>query len=79
MVTSRETFVEPERETLDGQDWQFFGLDGFIFVGHRRPESINWIVPDSDSDLLAGVGAQGTSMPKGDDTFESLLMMQMLA
>lgn len=68
-----------ELETFEEQEWHSFGPDGFIFVAHRRPGSINWIVPDSDTDLLAGVGALGTSTPKNDDSFESLLMMQMLS
>lgn len=49
--------------------------DQFIFVASRRPESFAWDVPASNDDLLAGVGAWGTSTSKSDDTFESLLLM----
>ncbi|KAF7424453.1 hypothetical protein PC9H_009760 [Pleurotus ostreatus] len=47
----------------------------FIFIAHRRPESSCWIVPNDDQSLLQGVGARGTSCPKSDDTFETLLLM----
>ena len=51
----------------DGQD--------FVFVATRREESLAWIVPDDDQHLLDGVGAWGTDSRKGDDTFETLLLM----
>ena len=51
------------------------GNDQYIFVAARRPESFGWDVPSLDVDLLAGVGAWGTSACKSDDTFESLLLM----
>ncbi|TCD63203.1 hypothetical protein EIP91_005842 [Steccherinum ochraceum] len=62
-----------------GPDWRRFGASSggemFIFVGRRRPESLAWIVPENDEDLLGGVGAWGTNSRKGDGTFESLLLM----
>ena len=70
--------IAPQELAFEEQDWHSFGPDGAIFVARRRPESIDWAVPDSDTDLLTGVGALGTSMRKIDDTFESLLMMQTL-
>jgi hypothetical protein len=47
----------------------------FLFVARRRPESLDWRMPDSDQDLLDGVGAWGTDSKKGDDTFETVLLM----
>lgn len=65
-------------QTLE-ETWTRFGSADednlFIFVAARRPESLAWEVPSSDSDLLAGVGAKGTQTRKGDDTFEGLLLM----
>ena len=65
-------------QTLE-ETWTRFGSADednlFIFVAARRPESLAWEVPSSDSDLLAGVGARGTQTRKGDDTFEGLLLM----
>lgn len=49
----------------------------FVFIGHRRPESALWLVPDSDEDLIAGVGAYGTKSTKSDDTFESILFLNL--
>ncbi len=46
----------------------------FIFIARRRPESFQWEIPTNDSDLLAG---WQTGTRKGDDTFESLLLMAM--
>ncbi|PFH53153.1 hypothetical protein AMATHDRAFT_138336 [Amanita thiersii Skay4041] len=62
--------------------WYRFGASQsdasiFIFIAHRRPESLHWLVPLDDSDLLNGVGAQGNPTRKNDDTFESLLLMSM--
>ena len=69
-------------------DWHTFGLAdapagardeedrAFIFIAKRKEESWNWEVPEKDDDLLSGVGTLGTRNPKGDDTFETLLMMQ---
>ncbi|KIJ67030.1 hypothetical protein HYDPIDRAFT_128613 [Hydnomerulius pinastri MD-312] len=59
--------------------WRQYGADDadrtFIFIGYRRPESMLWEVPESDMDLIDGVGAQGTAMKKADDTFETILFM----
>ncbi|KAH8101007.1 putative methyltransferase-domain-containing protein [Cristinia sonorae] len=52
-----------------------FGSDMFIFVARRRPESLEWSVPETDGELLEGVGAWGSNSRKGDGTFESLLLM----
>ncbi|KAJ3935601.1 MAG: putative methyltransferase-domain-containing protein [Lentinula lateritia] len=61
--------------------WQRFGstFEGpmFIFIARRRPESLEWIVPLEDSNLLAGFGAYGTMHPKVDDTFENILFMSL--
>ncbi|KAL0954350.1 hypothetical protein HGRIS_003345 [Hohenbuehelia grisea] len=60
--------------------WTRFGsLDDspFIFVAHRRPASFSWDIPQSDQDLLQGVGACGTASQKSDDTFETILLMSM--
>ncbi|KAG2145377.1 putative methyltransferase-domain-containing protein [Suillus bovinus] len=63
-------------------EWQRFGSDiggdgdlAFIFVARRRPESLNWIIPSGNIDLLGGVGAGGTCDKKSDETFETLLLM----
>ena len=50
----------------------------FVFIAERRPASVDWMVPDDDSDLLAGMGANGNSSPKNDETFEMLLMMRLV-
>ncbi|KAG1750074.1 hypothetical protein EDB19DRAFT_1677772 [Suillus lakei] len=56
------------------EPWQRFGSDvgedgdlAFIFVARRRPESLSWIIPSEDIDLLGG--------KKSDETFETLLLM----
>ncbi|CCL99289.1 uncharacterized protein FIBRA_01305 [Fibroporia radiculosa] len=49
----------------------------FVFVAHRRAESLVWTVPESDEELLRGVGAYGNSGSKADDTFETILLMTM--
>ncbi len=49
----------------------------FTFVAYRRSESRQWSIPSADSQLLAGVGTQGTDTPKGDDSFDCLLLMTM--
>lgn len=70
-------------ELKDGVErgWERFGAtwDGptFVFAAHRKEESLRWEVPEVDHDLLAGVGAHGTVSRKGDETFETLLFMQM--
>jgi protein N-lysine methyltransferase METTL21D len=64
-----------------GDDWARFGahMDDlfFVFVARRKEESYHWEVPEDNSDLLAGVGALGTPLRKGDATFETLLLMNM--
>ncbi|KAJ3720833.1 putative methyltransferase-domain-containing protein [Lentinula guzmanii] len=72
------------REKLpDGSlsSWQRYGsaFEGpmFIFAARRRPESLEWIIPSDDRDLLSGFGAHGTMCPKSDDTFETLLLMSL--
>ncbi|KIO34394.1 hypothetical protein M407DRAFT_16920 [Tulasnella calospora MUT 4182] len=54
-------------------DWTRFGSlesgdthDYFVFVGRRRAESHAWPVPGSDEELMTA---------RGDDTFETLLML----
>ena len=56
--------------------WSRFGPsasdDGgavFIFIARRRPESFQWETPISDAELWG--------IKRGDDTFESLLLMAM--
>jgi hypothetical protein len=49
----------------------------FIFAAQRRPSSFTWRVPLVDEELMGGVGAWGTDSRKGDDTFETLLLMTM--
>ncbi|KIY62027.1 hypothetical protein CYLTODRAFT_362083 [Cylindrobasidium torrendii FP15055 ss-10] len=60
-------------------EWTRFGetFDDptYVFVARRKPESMCWRLPMADRDLLAGVGAGGTDAHKGDDTFDTLLMM----
>ncbi|KAJ6576651.1 putative methyltransferase-domain-containing protein [Mycena vulgaris] len=61
--------------------WQRFGATledpTFVFVARRREQSFNWSVPPSDEDLMRGITAAGTLSPKGDDTFETLLLMSL--
>ncbi|PPQ89324.1 hypothetical protein CVT25_003161 [Psilocybe cyanescens] len=67
------------KDNAIGGEWQRFGADfddtTFLFIAHRRPESYKWVLPFTDSDLLAGVGSNGTNYRKYDDTFENLLLM----
>ncbi|KAI0663827.1 putative methyltransferase-domain-containing protein [Cubamyces menziesii] len=49
----------------------------FVLVARRRPESLQWTVPENDSALLSGVGACFSESPKSDDQFERLLLMGM--
>ncbi|KAJ3778089.1 putative methyltransferase-domain-containing protein [Lentinula raphanica] len=71
------------KEYSDGtsSSWERFGtaFEGpmFIFAARRRPESLEWILPSDDSELLSGFGARGTMSPKADDTFETLLFMSL--
>ena len=79
-IDAEGAFVKPNTEsrTLD-IPWTRLGSaddnDLFIFIASRRPESYTWQVPSTDEQLLAGVGAWGTTTCKGDDTFEGLLLM----
>ncbi|KAJ3525036.1 hypothetical protein NMY22_g10740 [Coprinellus aureogranulatus] len=72
---------EEEEEEEEGREWRRFGSEQedqvFVFIAKRRPESHSWTVPDDDKQLLQGVGANGTNVPKSDDTFESLLLLSM--
>lgn len=58
-------------EGADGS-WRRVGHDledtTFLFIAHRRPETLERLVPNADSALLAG---------HLDDTFESLLMAEL--
>ena len=61
------------------KSWTRFGLSfddhTFVFTAKRRDESLTWQVPDDDRDLMDGIGTWGTETRKGDDTFETLLLM----
>ena len=65
-------------DELDPQEsWRQIGADEdadrtFVFVAYRRPESIACHAPETDKELMEGVGVQ-----KGDDTFETILFMGM--
>ncbi|KAK0469606.1 putative methyltransferase-domain-containing protein [Desarmillaria tabescens] len=76
-VLSRRILPDSEQD----QSWQRLGSSfedtTFIFVAQRRHDSLAWQIPTNDRDLLAGVGALGTNTPKGDEYFESLLLMTM--
>ena len=67
------------REVDQLHAWQRLGASledlTFVFAAHRRPGSFDWNVPERDGDLLAGVGANGSSLRKSDDSFETLLIM----
>jgi hypothetical protein len=79
--------TKPSDSTRDLDDseeegeWRRFGSEQddqvFVFVAKRRPASHSWEVPEDDRELLSGVGANGTKVPKSDDTFESLLLLSM--
>ncbi|QRV98934.1 hypothetical protein RhiJN_26953 [Ceratobasidium sp. AG-Ba] len=58
-----------------GTAWGRFGAanDTHVFVANRRPESYMWSVPTEDSQLMNGFGP---SPPRLDDTFESLLLLE---
>jgi hypothetical protein len=69
------------KKTDQDLPWQRFGVSledpTFVFVARRRSESLDWQLPSSDEDLMQGIMAQGTLSPKGDDTFETLLLMSL--
>ncbi|KAF7312502.1 hypothetical protein MIND_00263900 [Mycena indigotica] len=67
-------------QTHTDTPWERFGAElpdpTFVFVAHRRQESRDWTVPLSDTDLMSGLLA-ANSLPKTDDTFETLLFMSL--
>lgn len=67
------------KEDEPRHSWARFGLSfddhTFVFTARRRDESLTWQVPDDDRNLMGGIGAWGTETRKGDDTFETLLLM----
>lgn len=75
--------TESVSNNSDSEPWTVFGSSAgneglaFLFAGIRRPESLYWSVPLDDEELLGGVGAGGSDKRKNDDTFETLLLMQM--
>lgn len=74
--------ASPDDESGAPDTWRQFGAHEdtdrtFVFVAHRRSESIGWHVTGSDKKLVEGVGARGTPTKKGDDTFETILLMSM--
>ncbi|KAH7912787.1 putative methyltransferase-domain-containing protein [Hygrophoropsis aurantiaca] len=79
---SFQPVVARQKMAQGWSDWDRFNPsdDGdriFVFVAHRRPESYKWEVPLEDRDLMNGVGAKNSSSNKGDDTFETLLFMDL--
>ena len=75
VLVKAKCLTEPGTEP----SWQRFrpSSDGstFVFVARRRIQSYVWNIPPNDRDLLDGVGAWGDDTRKGDDTFETLLLM----
>lgn len=73
--------VSHDGEEVEEVDWHRFrgdvDDDMFIFIAHRRSESLSWKVAMKDHDLLNGVYARGSSERKGDDTFENLLLLSL--
>ncbi|KAH8831623.1 putative methyltransferase-domain-containing protein [Flagelloscypha sp. PMI_526] len=67
--SSLPTHWHPINETSDDR--------ALLFIARRRNGSAEWKVPDSDVDLMLGVGAFGTETMKQDDRFESLLLLSM--
>lgn len=63
------------------EDWRRFDEDTgdilLAFVARRRTESFKWQVPADNRALLAGLGAWDNDKEKGDDSFESLLLMSL--
>ncbi|KEP49263.1 putative methyltransferase [Rhizoctonia solani 123E] len=73
--TFQVVLARQKRSGDDGEDsWIRFGQtnDTLIFVAVRRPESLGWVVPMLDGQLMSGYGP---TPPALDDTFESLLML----
>ena len=82
ILARRRTWCKDAFLSEASESWRQFGADEyvdrtFVFVAHRRPESIAWNVPETDAELMAGVGAWNTSTKKADDTFETILFMAM--
>jgi len=50
----------------------------YVFIARRKTVSLGWSVSGDDNDLLGGVGAYGNQRQKGDDTFELMLLMDLL-
>jgi hypothetical protein len=72
----------PDDEPDAPESWRQIGTDEdadrtFVFVAHRRPESVAWHVPETDKELMDGVGARDTTSKKGDDAFEMIFFMAM--
>ncbi|KAI0833609.1 hypothetical protein BC628DRAFT_1308409 [Trametes gibbosa] len=72
--------TRPGDDEVHAEMWSRFrpGHDSdetFVLVATRRPESLWWRVPNDDQQLLVGVGASGSDLPKSDDQFEQLLLM----
>jgi hypothetical protein len=61
-------------------DWARYHatLSTYIFIARRKSMSLSWNVPEDDRDLLEGVGADGNQRRKGDDTFELMLLMDLV-
>jgi hypothetical protein len=50
----------------------------YLFIAHRKSASLLWSMPDSDSDLLEGVGGLGDDFKKADEGFEVMLLMDLI-
>lgn len=71
-VLSRRSSGAKGREesgSSEGEQWTRLGCQGdndiFLFVGKRRLESYDWVIPASDGELMHG---------RADLTFESILL-----
>ncbi|CAK5268451.1 unnamed protein product [Mycena citricolor] len=74
------TFEPVLYRTQSGSEWSRLGNTmqdpTFVFVARRRDESMSWLLPENDHDLLHGL-FPGNRSPKSDDTFETLLLMSL--
>jgi len=50
----------------------------YLFVAQRKVASLSWKIPESDLDLLEGVGAEGDDSRKADEGFEVMLLMELI-
>ncbi|KAI0775104.1 hypothetical protein BD413DRAFT_603104 [Trametes elegans] len=81
--SAKRNSSSPPSGEAKGEPWSRFSPGGessdetFVLVAERRLESLDWIIPEADTLLLSGVGAQGSQFPKTDDQFEQLLLMGM--